>query len=517
MSQQPQSRALLLALLLALVAPCAAPPPLLAPPQVSLSSAALDRVADTSLFHLPLRTRASACAQRCFVLKPDDWYIATFARFAACALPLLAPFLVVWMLPYAARLAATSAPLQRSFGHPCRRAGSRALRMLMLALLPLGSYSQACTYIAASNATNSSYVGMWNCSTVGTTTLTTNCSGCLHQVLVVAGGGGGGAAGSLVYSAGGGGAGGVLTGNFTGIGNFTVIVGNGGAGGSGSSVTDGSPGNYSSITGTLLTLVASGGGKGASGTTAGGPGGSGGGVGSGYPLFGTGVAAPGIPGQGNDGSAFGWSETGYSPNYYAGSGGGGAGSAGDCGRCINPSANQTCSSSTPSGCGNSNTAPAGGNGGNGTRWAYTGLAEYAGGGGGSAYMSSSNPPYVPRGGSCLLGGGGSGGAATSTASAPGLSATKFGGGGGGAANKGGNGANGGAGYQGIVLIAVLPVRISPSLVTLLHLHSLSWRAAAASTSSFAFATSSFAFATSVATQSAATALATASIDAADVF
>ena len=475
--QQPRSRALLLALLLVLVAHCAAPPPSPAPPQLSPSSAALDCVAEAKLVDLPQRTHAAACAHRCSALEPHDWYSATLARYADRALQLLAPMLVVWMLLYAARLAATSAPLQRSFGHPCRKAGSRALRMLLLALLPLGSYSQACTYIAA---TGSSYP-MWNCSTVGTTQLTTNCSGCLHQVLVVAGGGGGAAAGSLVYSAGGGGAGGFLTGSFIGIGTFTVVVGAGGSGGTLSIAgpSDGYVGKDSSITGTLLTLSASGGGKGAGGGTAGGPGGSGGGAGGDY----SGLPASGISGQGYNGS-LGWLNTTY--GFYTGGGGGGAGGAGDCGRCVNATS-QSCSLTqvAVAGCANANSAPSGGNGGNGKTWTYTGLAEYAGGGGGSAALGGATST-APKGGVCLLGGGGAGATATGCNTAVGFDATKFGGGGGAAARGPGVGCGssvGGDGYQGIVLIAVLPVRTSHSrLLCSLRLHSRSWHAATASVS-----------------------------------
>ena len=463
---QPQSRALLLALLLALLVQCAAPPPLQASalPQRPLSSAAVDCNSLASLVDLPQRARASPCAQRCPSLERHGWYRATMARCAACALnPLLALVALVWMLLHAARLATkcTPAPVQPSFGHPWRRASSRALRTLLLALLPLGGFSQGagstCTYVASINNSNA----MYNCSTVGSTNVTTNCSGCLHQVLVVAGGGGGAGAGSTTYASGGGGAGGFLTGNFTGIGTFAVAVGAGGSGGD-NPPSNGNNGYSSSINGTLLNLRAIGGGGGSYANNVPGSGGSGGGVGSSY--SGSTTIVTGTTGQGFSGSLFGWQDT-SSVNYYAGSGGGGAWGLGDCGRCANATSLTACPAS---GCSGINTAPWGGNGGNGATWTYTGLAEYAGGGGGSASQQQTGALYLPRGGVCLLGGGGAGAAVTGCSTVAGFNATKFGGGGGAAARGPGIGCgsvSGGFGYQGIVLIAVILVRTSPPHVS----------------------------------------------------
>ena len=158
---------------------------------------------------------------------------------------------------------------------------------------------------------------MWNCSTVGTTWLTTNCSGCAHYALVVAGGGGGGGTSGIINTAGGGGAGGVLTGSFSGVGSFTVVVGAGGAGGLAQQV--GANGAGSWIGGSLLTLNATGGGGGACALLNPGVGGSGGGVGGSFAsndvTIGAGIAGPPIQGYG--GSRYGWRSTAYSPNFYA--------------------------------------------------------------------------------------------------------------------------------------------------------------------------------------------------------
>ena len=170
------------------------------------------------------------------------------------------------------------------------------------------------------------------------------------EYLVVAGGGG-----STTF-AGGGGAGGVLAGSigFVPSATYTVTVGSGGAarGGFG---TVGYAGSNSSVIGSNVSLIAIGGGGGASRLSgAGQDGASGGSGGGGSPADNTrkGLGGAGTAGQGyagGDGAFTGW----------GGGGGGGAGGVG--------------------GNGSGNTA---GNGGTGISSSITGSAVFYGGGGG---------------------------------------------------------------------------------------------------------------------------------------
>ncbi len=227
------------------------------------------------------------------------------------------------------------------------------------------------------------------------------------EVLVVGGGGGGGGS-----TGGGGGAGGLLSNGSFALteGSYSVTIGEGGAGGIGG-VTGTNGGN--SVFG---SLIAYGGGGGASnqGTT---PNGSAGGSGGGASyVTSAGTGGAGTSGQGNDGGAMG---AGW-PAWRTG-GGGGAGAVG------------TSSSNTMVG-----------NGGIGISSEITGfLTWYAGGGGGGVYGEST----VGTGGQ---GGGGSGGgdinAPLVTSGTP-----NTGGGGGGQGNNLPGAA--GAGGSGIVIIA----------------------------------------------------------------
>lgn len=255
------------------------------------------------------------------------------------------------------------------------------------------------------------------------------------EYLIVAGGGGGGS-----FQSGGGGAGGFLTGTISQyIPSFVVVVGQGGAGAVGdNSASNG--GNSSIISGTALSLIAFGGGRGGNYGVAGADGGSGGGGGprDGSPFFFPGGSS--LSGQGNRG---GQGYTG-SPPYPGGGGGGGAGSAGG---------DKTSSFS------------AAGNGGNGKESSITGTSIiYAGGGGAGQYWDPfTSQPFV-GGGTGGTGGGGQGGVQYGTGSTiyrlPSQGTDGLGGGGGaGGANQ--NGARGGSG----IVIIRYPISFNAAITT----------------------------------------------------
>ena len=254
------------------------------------------------------------------------------------------------------------------------------------------------------------------------------------EYLIIGGGGGGGS-----FQSGGGGAGGFLTGTVTQyIPSFTVVVGQGGAGAIGDSSYASNGGNSSIISGSILSLVAFGGGRGGNYGVAGADGGSGGGGGprDGSPFFFPGGNS--LSGQGNNG---GQGYTG-SPPYPGGGGGGGAGA---------PGGNKTSSFS------------AAGNGGNGRESSITGTSiVYAGGGGAGQYYDPGQP-FV-GGGNGGTGGGGQGGiqygVGNSVYRLPGQGTDGLGGGGGaGGANQ--NGARGGSG----IVVIRYPVAFSPAITT----------------------------------------------------
>ena len=228
-------------------------------------------------------------------------------------------------------------------------------------------------------------------------------SGGVVEYLVVAGGGGGGG----YNGAAGGGAGGMLFGTQTILSSqYGVTIGSGGTGSPGNGViaTSGNSSSFNSI-------VASGGGYGATqgqSPDSGGSGGSGGGGGGagGYATLG-GSGGTGISGQGNNGGR-GW----YENVKDGGGGGGGRNAAGG-----NASSNK------------------GGTGGDGLAWINGNT--YAGGGGGGSYDGS-----FTNGGA---GGGGRGGNSVNQGL---VGSANTGGGGGG-------GTSGGAGGSGIVIIRYL--------------------------------------------------------------
>ena len=225
------------------------------------------------------------------------------------------------------------------------------------------------------------------------------------EYLVVAGGGGGG--GGANGSGGGGGAGGYLSTTITlslGV-TYTVTVGDGGNGGT--LASGGSNGNNSVISGSGLTITATGGGAGGyDASTVAAIGGSGGGGG------GKSGASGGAAGTGSEGNAGGG---GYNPGGvgWTGGGGGGAGSTGATGASASP-----------------------GNGGDGVQNNIDGANSfYAGGGGGASwYTGTSNG----AGGSSIGGDGGKG----TNPGTNGATNTGSGGGGGGQDNAGGNGSDG---------------------------------------------------------------------------
>lgn len=245
------------------------------------------------------------------------------------------------------------------------------------------------------------------------------------EYLIVGGGGGGGSSDLYswvnYHSGGGGGAGGVRQGAglAVSVGNFGVVVGQGGAGGS---QNRGANGGNSSFNG----LIAEGGGGGGGSTFApsavppssGGSGGGGGGRQSWNDLPAT-LGASGTIGQGNSGGngrdgSNGGVPAGNAPEQTGG-GGGGAGGAGGNGL-----------------------SDLGGVGGVGITSTITGASVgYAGGGGGGHRGATGS------GGSASQGGGAGGGG--STAANPGNGAANTGGGGGGAGRGQDQGGNGGSG------------------------------------------------------------------------
>ena len=247
-------------------------------------------------------------------------------------------------------------------------------------------------------------------TTTGNTTFTlTSPASITAQVLVVAGGGGGGSA----YVGGGGGAGGaVYNATFTiTSGSYTVTVGAGGARNSPGVGNLGNPGNNS----TFSSITGYGGGGGASYNLAmtAGSGGCGGGSTWG------GSAGTGSQGFGGGTSANQQDSVGFN----CGGGGGGMGSAG-----VSPVG----------------TRP---NGGAGATYTVAGASYLVSGGGGAG---SDGLGGLGRDGGGLGGNGNQAGYSATN----GGDATGYGGGGGGG---GGNNASlyGGAGYQGIVIIAYL--------------------------------------------------------------
>jgi len=252
--------------------------------------------------------------------------------------------------------------------------------------------------------------------------------------LIVAGGGSGGSGSGFNAAGGGGGAGGVLQGAVSiSVGDtYTLTVGNGGA--TAAPFALGNNGTNS----VFNTLVAIGGGAGASHTVqgqspnniAGSAGGSGGGGSGSTDLGGVGGAGgAGTAGQGNNGSA------GANDQPLSGGGGGGAATAG-----------------VAAATGNGARA---GSGGAGILSNITGTPIYYGGGGGGGIYSYYNTPYIGAlpglGG---IGGGGNGSGNYSNAGADGTANTG-GGGGGGTTNDpilSPSGTNGGAGGSGIVVL-----------------------------------------------------------------
>ncbi|MCC5886871.1 MAG: DUF2341 domain-containing protein [Gammaproteobacteria bacterium] len=257
------------------------------------------------------------------------------------------------------------------------------------------------------------------------------------RYLVVGGGGGGGGITNVnAAGAGGGGAGGYRAGNSLAVtpgDTLNVVVGAGGVPGVGGVSNGGSGGNSQ-----LGTLIAAGGGGGATlGLNQGVPGGSGGGGRLGQ-AGGSGNVPPVTPSQGNAGGA----GDGATVNTAGAGGGGGSGAAGMDGA-----------------------ANTGGNGGSGTSNDITGTAvTRAGGGGGGGYFGN-----TPAG---VAGSGAAGGGSAPSGRGAGSNATANSGSGGGGASGSGSGAafDGGAGGSGIVVVRYsTPPR--PSL-TIAHSSSL---------------------------------------------
>ncbi|MDD5676592.1 MAG: hypothetical protein PHW60_01195 [Kiritimatiellae bacterium] len=235
---------------------------------------------------------------------------------------------------------------------------------------------------------------------VGTTNFVVSGGSLPCDVLIVAGGGSGGGS-----TGGGGGAGGYVYSNgfAAAVGNYSVIVGDGGGGVSwGATGNDGENSSFGSIT------SYGGGGGGHDSITAGNAGGSGGGGGGVHP------GGAGTNGQGYDGGAgANWT------NAFSGGGGGGAASVGGDG-----------------------SVSGGGNGGTGITNSMSGIAQaYAGGGGGGEY----DPGTKGLGGSGV---GGDGGSYADHQATSGQKNTGSGGGG-----TGGNGGEtSGHGGSGIVIV-----------------------------------------------------------------
>jgi len=263
-------------------------------------------------------------------------------------------------------------------------------------------------------------------------------TGLTCDVVVVAGGGGGGGSGNGI--AGGGGAGGfrnLTSQTFASGTSYTTTIGAGGAGGLTTGTYIGYSGSNSSVSGTGISISATGGGRGAAANGS-----------PQTPL--TGGSGGGSSGQNQDGAA--GNAGSYSPveGYKGGNanatgdnagGGGGAGAVGTNGVA-------------PRSIG-------GGPGGAGTYSATTTGAKVGvlssgnyylgGGGGGGGYYDGA----ASAGG---LGGGGTGGGGTGGSNIPAGAATiNTGGGGGGAGNYGAFGAvyGGGAGGSGVVIIRYL--------------------------------------------------------------
>lgn len=265
------------------------------------------------------------------------------------------------------------------------------------------------------------------------------------QYLILGGGGGGGRS-----AGGGGGAGGMLSGvaKFVGGQTYTITVGAGGVAGSGSTYDfpDVAPtnGGNSSITGSSVSLTATGGGLGGSFTSApvapsaefynGGAGGSGGGGACYEDTLLNGTGGLGTSGQGNRGGG-----GILSPSaFILGGGGGGAGQPG---------------SSTDSANFISSTAPSqstAGYGGDGEASYITGVLDYyagGGSGGGDSRVATSITSRIPGG----SGGGGDGGG-LSAGIATGLPGQDYKGGGGGGGAYVSGFYSGGAGGAGAVYI-----------------------------------------------------------------
>ena len=271
-------------------------------------------------------------------------------------------------------------------------------------------------------------------STVGTTSWTCPAGITSIRVLIVGGGGGGG--GDV---GGGGGGGGVIY-----YANYAVTPGNGyavvvGAGGSGGANTPGQGGNSS-----FNSVIAYGGGGGgywSNGAPVGNPStmGSGGGQTSNY----SGAVHTPTTGQGYPGGKGGYN-TANSFEYSGASGGGGAGQQGGAGvyydvdRAFEGTSRQggyyEWASANGANSGWSAGSTQWGYGGDGLAFDISGTPTFYAGGGGS---SSDGGSYWGVGGK---GGGGNGGNSPA--------ATSYGGGGGGAGTP-----TGGAGYQGVVIIA----------------------------------------------------------------
>uniref|UniRef100_A0A6C0DSY9 Glycine-rich domain-containing protein n=1 Tax=viral metagenome TaxID=1070528 RepID=A0A6C0DSY9_9ZZZZ len=275
--------------------------------------------------------------------------------------------------------------------------------------------------------------------------------------LIVGGGGAGGAGNAGGSGGGGGGAGGYLTG-YTAIAANTAYTINVGSGGTGSAGAQGGNGSSSSISGTSISLTASGGGGGAPNFAAGSNGGSGGGGGlrgadssSVYP-GGSGNTPSTIPSQGNAG---GNTMYGVAGGVGRGGGGGGALAAGAGGN--GNSQNNANYSVGPGGTGGSGLS-------NNLRG--TGNVFYSGGGGSGGYDRLLGVGGSGGGGS---GSGSTGAVVTSVYSVVGTAGTANTGGGGGGSTTGsattGPGIAGGNGGSGIVILRHLSNIISSSVAS----------------------------------------------------
>jgi len=211
------------------------------------------------------------------------------------------------------------------------------------------------------------------------------------EYLVVAGGGSGGTRTSDSAGGGGGGAGGVLQGaQNLNVGNYVIVIGNGGIPQT-SDIASGIQGNDSSAIGVIAIGGGAGGKYGGGGN--GGNGGSGGGAGrDSNNIGGVGIAGP--PRQGFDGGSGGNNPTGSG-------GGGGAGAAGTIG---NSSGGQGGAGVSSSITGSSVTYAGGGGGAS-----FGGIVANNGGAGGGGRGGTEGPTVLPLSGTNGLGGGGGGG------------------------------------------------------------------------------------------------------------